>query len=86
MKSVLITGCSSGIGLCLAKGLKQKGYQVFATARGDIDVEKLKNLGLDAYQLDLSSSVSIQRAMSHVYEHYSNFLAVVITIKSKISE
>lgn len=68
MKSVLITGCSSGIGLCLAKGLKQKGYQVFATARSDIDVEKLKNLGFDAYQLDLSSSVSIQRAMSHVYE------------------
>ena len=30
MKSVLITGCSSGIGLCLAKGLKQGGYQVLA--------------------------------------------------------
>ncbi len=68
MKSVLITGCSSGIGLCLAKELKKKNYQVFATARSDTDVEKLKNLGFDAYQLDLSSSASIQRAMTHVYK------------------
>lgn len=52
----------------MAEGLKQKGYQVFAIARSDTDVEKLKNLGFDAYQLDLSSSVSIQRAIIHVYE------------------
>jgi short-subunit dehydrogenase len=44
VKSVLITGCSSDIGLCLAEGLKQKGYQVFATARNDMDVEKVKKL------------------------------------------
>ena len=33
MKSVLITGCSCGIGLCVAQGLKKAGYQVFASAR-----------------------------------------------------
>ena len=64
MKLVLITGCSSDIGLCLVEGLKQKGCQVFATARNDMDVEKLKNLDFDAYQLDLYSSTSIQRTMS----------------------
>ncbi|WP_246260837.1 hypothetical protein [Candidatus Ruthia endofausta] len=46
---------------------------MFATARNNVDVEKLKNLNFDTYQLDLSSSESIQRAISasdyqHSYE------------------
>ena len=45
MKSVLITGSSSGIGLCMAKGLKEKGYRVFASARSPDDVKNLQNLG-----------------------------------------
>jgi len=63
MQAVLITGCSSGIGLCLAHGLKQAGYRVFATARDPKDVEILLNLGFESYQLDLSSSTSIRNAM-----------------------
>ncbi len=63
MQAVLITGCSSGIGLCLAYGLKQAGYRVFATARDPKDVEILLNLGFESYQLDLSSSASIRNAM-----------------------
>ena len=63
MKSVLITGCSSGIGLCLAQGLKQEGYRVFATARNIKDVEQLKQQGFDAFVLDLSSSQSINTAI-----------------------
>ncbi|SVE13439.1 uncharacterized protein METZ01_LOCUS466293, partial [marine metagenome] len=30
-KSILITGCSSGIGICVAEGLLKRGYRVFAT-------------------------------------------------------
>ncbi|MBT4000504.1 MAG: SDR family NAD(P)-dependent oxidoreductase, partial [Candidatus Thioglobus sp.] len=67
MRSVLITGCSSGIGLCLAQGLKQAGYRVFATARKSKDVIKLKQLGFESYQLDLASSASIQLAVSEIY-------------------
>ena len=33
VRSELITGCSSGIGLCLAYGLRSKGYRVFVSAR-----------------------------------------------------
>jgi len=65
-KFVLITGCSSGIGYCTARGLKQHGYQVITTARRLESVERLKNEGFDSLQLDLSDSESIQRAFSQI--------------------
>jgi len=65
-KSVLVTGCSSGIGLCVAQELHKEGYQVFATARQKDDVLKLKELGLNALQLDLDDSLSIQNAVKQV--------------------
>ena len=67
-KSVLITGCSSGIGYCVANGLKQRGYRVIATARRTESVELLKADGLESLQLDLSSSDSIQQAFKQVMQ------------------
>ena len=43
-KSILITGCSSGIGLETAKYLSQNGWQVFATCRKKEDVKKISSL------------------------------------------
>jgi NAD(P)-dependent dehydrogenase (short-subunit alcohol dehydrogenase family) len=65
-RATLITGCSSGIGLCLAQGLTQRGYRVFATARKPTDVERLTQLGLEALVLDVSSSESIAHAVDEV--------------------
>jgi len=66
-KTILITGCSTGIGLCVAKGLKQRGYRVFATARKSEDVDTLKSEGFDdALQLDLDNSKSIAGAIETV--------------------
>jgi short-subunit dehydrogenase len=65
-KSVLITGCSSGIGHCLAHGLKQRGYRVFATARQAVDVESLSKAGFESFPLDLDSSSSIRTAVDMV--------------------
>ncbi|MDM8546327.1 SDR family oxidoreductase [Candidatus Venteria ishoeyi] len=62
-KTILITGCSSGIGYYVAKQLQQRGYRVFATARKIADVEKLKTEGLESLQLDLADSASIQAAV-----------------------
>ncbi len=65
MRNVLITGCSSGIGYCVAKGLRERGYQVFASARKQEDVERLESEGFKTLQLDLANAESVQDA---VYE------------------
>lgn len=67
-KSILITGCSTGIGLCAAKALHTKGYRVFATARKESDVTKLQSLGLESLRLDVNSSDSIRSALNHVLD------------------
>jgi len=77
MRSVLITGCSSGIGLCLALGLKKAGYRVFATARKSNDVEKLKQLGFKSHQLDLTSSESIKLAMNEIYSQTDTLYGLI---------
>jgi NAD(P)-dependent dehydrogenase (short-subunit alcohol dehydrogenase family) len=67
-KSILITGCSSGIGLCAAQGLQRRGYRVFATARHPRDVAALQAQGLESLQLDLADSASIHRAVDEVLD------------------
>ncbi|MDH5446633.1 MAG: SDR family NAD(P)-dependent oxidoreductase, partial [Gammaproteobacteria bacterium] len=65
-QSVLITGCSSGIGLCVAEGLKARGYRVFATARKSTDVAHLKEKGFESFVLDLNDSLSISNAVKNI--------------------
>ena len=65
MRNVLITGCSSGIGYCVAKGLRERGYQVFASARREEDVKRLESEGFKTLQLDLADPISVKDA---VYE------------------
>lgn len=77
-KTILITGCSSGIGLCLAKGLQKKGYRVIATARKQGDVEKLASMGLEALPLDLDSSESIKHACEQTFQLCDNKLYALI--------
>jgi NAD(P)-dependent dehydrogenase (short-subunit alcohol dehydrogenase family) len=67
-RTVLITGCSTGIGHCVAHGLKARGYRVFATARGPRDVARLGQEGLEALHLDLDDSGSIAAAVEQVLE------------------
>ncbi len=67
-RAILISGCSSGIGLCVAEGLHARGYTVFATARRTEDVVKLRERGLQALRLDLDDSNSIHDAVQQVLE------------------
>ncbi|WP_174874457.1 SDR family NAD(P)-dependent oxidoreductase [Vogesella oryzae] len=66
-KNILITGCSSGIGLDVARGLQADGWRVFATARQVDDVARLAAAGFaDALQLDVDDSDSIRAAVAEV--------------------
>jgi NAD(P)-dependent dehydrogenase (short-subunit alcohol dehydrogenase family) len=65
-KTILITGCSTGIGYVCAKGLKDRGYRVFATARKSEDVNRLHDEGLEALTLDYRVSDSVQACAAEV--------------------
>ena len=77
VKSVLITGCSTGIGLCIALGLQKKGYRVFPTVRSTNDLKNLQDLGFEALQLDLSSSDSIKAAVFKLFEKTDSLYALI---------
>ena len=77
MKNVLVTGCSSGIGYCVAKGLQARGYRVFATARKEEDIQRLESEGLQVIELDLASSESVNDAANELMLRTSNELYAV---------
>ncbi|MFM2590671.1 SDR family oxidoreductase [Vibrio sp. TBV020] len=58
-QTILITGCSTGIGYVCAHALHKRGYHVIASCRQSKDVERLQAEGLTCIQLDLASSDSI---------------------------
>jgi NAD(P)-dependent dehydrogenase (short-subunit alcohol dehydrogenase family) len=66
-RSVLITGCSSGIGLASAREMKARGWRVFATARQPQDIARLKDEeGLESLYLDYAEPASIAAAAEQV--------------------
>lgn len=67
-KSVLITGCSSGIGLDAARGLKARGWRVFATCRQEADCERLTGEGLESFRLDYADEDSLASAIAEVQQ------------------
>ena len=59
-RSILITGCSSGIGLASARSLRARGWRVLATARKPEDLERLaQKERLEAFYLELADQDSI---------------------------
>ncbi|MEJ1161893.1 SDR family oxidoreductase [Prosthecomicrobium sp. N25] len=66
LRSVLVTGCSSGIGRTAALGLKARGWRVFATARKPEDLAALDRLGLETVHLDYADPASIAAAADAV--------------------
>lgn len=73
-KSVLITGCSSGIGLESALELKRQGFWVLAACRKPEDVERMRGLGFTGILLDLDSPESVEQAADEVIALTNNRL------------
>lgn len=61
--SILITGCSSGIGRALAEEFSQAGHHVFATARNIESLKNVKGESVTALSLDVTDSESIHNAI-----------------------
>lgn len=63
-RSILITGCSSGIGLDAARTLHKRGWRVFATCRQETDCNRLRAEGLESFRLDYADEASIAEAVA----------------------
>ncbi|WP_295543148.1 SDR family oxidoreductase [uncultured Thiohalocapsa sp.] len=69
-RTILITGCSSGIGHACAHGLAARGgWRVVASARNAEDVDRLRAEGLTAVQLDLAATDSVQAGLDAALAH-----------------
>ncbi|MDE0527157.1 MAG: SDR family NAD(P)-dependent oxidoreductase [Truepera sp.] len=77
MKTILITGCSSGIGLDTARTLQRRGWRVFATCRREEDCQTLQGEGLESFRLDYTDPASIDTAMAEALSRCDGALDAV---------
>lgn len=73
-RTILITGCSSGIGRCCAHGMRARGWRVLATARKPADLGHLRQEGFEAFNLDYAEPGSIERCVDQVLYQTSDRL------------
>ncbi|KAI0103296.1 short-chain dehydrogenase/reductase [Nemania sp. FL0031] len=67
LKTVLITGCgSAGIGTALATEFHTRGHRVFATGISDAQLAGLASLGMQTFEMDVTSAESIAAGVARV--------------------
>ena len=67
-KSILITGCSSGIGLDAAHGMRAQGWRVFASCRQQRDCDRLRAQGFESPRIDYADADSIKAGLTEVLQ------------------
>ncbi|PXW72512.1 short-subunit dehydrogenase [Loktanella sp. PT4BL] len=67
-KSILITGCSSGIGYDAAYGLRAAGWRVFASCRKQEDCDRLRSEGFESPRIDYADADSIVTGLAETLE------------------
>ena len=76
-KSILITGCSSGIGYDAAHTLHNRGWRVFATCRKQADCKRLQGEGLESFVLDYEDEASVGAAVAETLKRTGGTLDAV---------
>jgi short-subunit dehydrogenase len=77
-KTVLVTGCSSGIGETTAVYLKERGWTVWPTARKVADLDRLREKGFEPVELDIAKSESVQKAAGEIKERLGGALGALV--------
>lgn len=67
-KSILITGCSSGIGYNAALGMRDAGWRVFAACRAQEDCDRLAAEGFESPLIDYTKPETISDSVNKVLE------------------
>ncbi|EEE36597.1 short-chain dehydrogenase/reductase SDR [Rhodobacteraceae bacterium KLH11] len=67
-KTILITGCSSGIGLDAAHGMRARGWRVFASCRQQRDCDRLRAQGFESPRIDYTDAASITAGLAEVLD------------------
>ncbi len=78
MLNVLVTGCSSGIGLALVEQLCQRGDCVFATVRDERAMQRVRDLGAVPLMMELTDEESIERCVQSVADQTGGVIDVLI--------
>ncbi|MDA7423184.1 SDR family NAD(P)-dependent oxidoreductase [Thalassococcus lentus] len=65
-KTILVTGCSSGIGLDVVRGLKARGWRVFASCRKPEDCARMQDEGFESPLIDYQSPDTIESGLAEV--------------------
>lgn len=77
-KTVLITGCSSGIGHSLAREFKARGLRVFATARKTNSISDLATLGIETLSLEVTNKASIEALKDEIASRTDGSLDILV--------
>ena len=79
LRTIIVTGASSGIGAYCARALKRDGWRVFATARKPEDIAALEADGIEAFYLDYREPASIEALVAAVLERTGGTLDALTT-------
>ncbi|UWR58294.1 SDR family NAD(P)-dependent oxidoreductase [Phaeobacter inhibens] len=76
-KTILMTGCSSGIGLDAARGMRERGWTVFASCRQRVDCDRLRAQGFISPLMDYTNAETLRSGLDEVLEHTGGTLDVL---------
>jgi NAD(P)-dependent dehydrogenase (short-subunit alcohol dehydrogenase family) len=77
LSTVLITGCSSGIGRATAKAFRSEDWLVYATARDEDDIAALAEIGCETAELDVTDRGQVERVVERIVDEAGHIDCVV---------